>query len=104
MTFKKGQSGNPEGLNTSSAHRNKILRDKLMPEADKLFKQLMKHVKSEDEAISLNATKDALDRLYGKAMASVEMSGPDGSPLALMLERALSADEFATKFAPKAEE
>lgn len=104
MVFKKGQSGNPAGGNNELVRRSKQLRDKLTPEADKLFQKLMKHVNSSDESISLSATRDALDRLYGKAMAPIEMSGPEGSAIAVMSATPLSVEQFMLKFAPKVDE
>lgn len=104
MTFVKGISGNPEGGNNELTRRNKILRDRLSGEAEVLLKKLMHHVHSEDASISLAATRDALDRLYGKAMASVEMSGPDGGPLSVMSSTPITVEAFALRFAPVVED
>ena len=101
MTFVKGISGNPEGGNNELARRNKILRDRLMAEADELLKKLMKHVHSKDESISLAATRDALDRLYGKPMAAIEVSGPGGGPLSIMSAMPLTVEQFMVRFAPQ---
>lgn len=104
MTFTKGVSGNPNGAKSQVIRRNNMLREQLSGEAEKLLKTLMKHVNSKDEAVSLAATRDALDRLYGKAMSSLEVSGPDGAPMAVMSSTPLSVEQFMLKFAPKVDE
>ena len=104
MVFKPGQSGNPKGSDGGTRRKNKMLAEQLLPHAKKFVENLVKLASSPDEAIQLSATKDALDRLYGKAPSSLEISGPEGGPIAVMTDLPPTAEEFAAKYAPKADE
>jgi hypothetical protein len=85
MVFKPGQSGNPKGDN-GQKKKLKMIRDLLSPYSPDFVKNLIRLSRSKDETICLAATKDALDRIYGKAAQAVELTGENGIPLKLVIE------------------
>lgn len=74
MAFKPGESGNKAGKPKGAGNKTNLIREQLIPYAKELVDNLMLKVRSEDESISLSATKDALDRLYGKPSQAVDLT------------------------------
>lgn len=78
--FKKGQSGNPGGRTSEEIAAAKALNaalrgDDFQREAKDAYMQLLK----ERNPVIV---KDYMDRVAGKAREMLEVSGPEGSPLA----------------------
>lgn len=80
--FKKGQSGNAGGRTAEEAAAAKVINEQLRAPA--MMKAGMKAYKALLEEQNPVIVKDFVDRLAGKAKESVEVSGPEGSPLAGM--------------------
>ena len=70
MPFKTGESGNPTGKARGYAQMARRLED-MTPRA---LTRLSKLVESENEAVSLAACKDILDRSLGKAKQNVAVA------------------------------
>jgi hypothetical protein len=62
MPWKKGQSGNPAGVDARQARMRRMLED-LTPRA---INRLGALLDSEDEAVALAAVKEVLDRAWGR--------------------------------------
>lgn len=102
--FQPGQIANPTGSDGGKKRLNAQLAEKLIhcvPKAVKLIE------KSLDSAIPTSrewAVEIVLNRVYGKAPESLELSGPEGGPISIMSDMPLTAEEFLAKFAPKVDE
>ena len=70
MVFVKGKSGNPDGQTRGYAQMARRLED-MTPRA---LTRLSKLVESENEAVSLAACRDILDRSLGKAKQNVAVA------------------------------
>jgi hypothetical protein len=62
MPWKKGQSGNPAGVDAKQARMRRMLED-LTPRA---INRLAVLLDSENEAVALAAVKEVLDRVWGR--------------------------------------
>jgi hypothetical protein len=102
--FQPGNIANPTGSDGGKKRLNKQLADLLMHNVPKAVKLVEKSLNSAEFEEHRWAVDTVFNRVYGKAPESIELTGPDGSPLAVMLERALTPEEFASKFAPKSDE
>lgn len=105
MPFKPGVSGNPKGLDSGRKRLSLQLADKLkdnIPAALKFVKSSLSCTK--DPYRQQWATELVLNRVYGKAPESLEISGPDGEPISIMSDKTLTPEEFMAKFAPLAED
>jgi ferritin-like protein len=103
MPIKKGQILNPKGSDGGKNVKATMCREMLIPEAKKTVNNLIRLRNSSDESISLSATKEILDRLYGKAPQSLELSGEVAQTFTFT-DKALTAKEFMERFAPQADE
>lgn len=73
--FAKGQSGNPGGRPKTSGAVQDLARA-LTPDAIKALKEAL-----QDDKLKVAAAKVILDRGWGCAPQSLEMSGKDGGPI-----------------------
>ena len=105
MTWKKGQSGNPNGRAKDKIWGDAIRiavneaveggdRKKLRALADKLVEKALSG--------DITAMKEIGDRLDGKAAQSVDMSVGTTSYVALMPEKVTTPEEWQARHAPKA--
>jgi hypothetical protein len=102
--FKPGNNANPTGSDGGKKRLNKQLADKLahcVPSAVKLIEKALKSSQFEEWKWG---TDTVLNRVYGKAPESLEITGADGGPIAVMSDMPLTAEEFMLKYAPKADE
>lgn len=76
MPFKKGQSGNPNG---TKQRKLRQIQELLLPYAEEAVETLVNSMRQKKGGEY--AAKDILDRLYGKAPQSVELTGKDGGPV-----------------------
>lgn len=104
MPVKPGEILNPNGSDGGKKRLYRQLADKLMHNVDAAAKFVEHSLGSESVERKEWATELIFDRVYGKAPQSIEMTGADGAPFSIMLEKALTADDFAKQFAPKVEE
>lgn len=95
MPFKPGQSGNPEKKFSKDNQPEKNGRPKKLPELDELIAEVLTDeqngitaakailMKFRQQAIggNIKAGEILLDRAWGKAKQSIEMTGPDGNAL-----------------------
>lgn len=77
MPFKKGQSGNPGGRPKETDDVKALARQHGPAAIARLFLWLQ----SDNAKASVSAAAVLLDRAYGKASQSVELSGPGGGPI-----------------------
>ena len=80
--IKKGQVLNPEGNNGWTAGKGEMMRIALSAQA-KAMKVLVKQLDSPDERIAQQASRELLDRAFGKAVspvANVDSKGEDVPP------------------------
>ncbi len=105
MTWKKGQSGNPNGR-----AKDKIWGDAIriaVNEADeggggKKLRVLAEKLIHKALEGDITAIKEIGDRLDGKAAQSVDMSVGTTSYVALMPEKVTTPEEWQERHAPKA--
>jgi hypothetical protein len=69
MPWKKGQSGNPAGVDARQARMRRMLGD-LTPRA---INRLGALLDSEDEAVALAAVKEVLDRAWGRPRQQAQL-------------------------------
>ena len=87
MAFTKGQPKTP-GSGRRKKKRNEMTADikaAFRLHGDECVKAIMKLTKSKDERVSLGALQTALDRGFGKAYQSMEVTGKDGGPMTLQV-------------------
>ena len=80
--------GRPPGLKKTGGRKkgvkNRITREikeLALPYGKRAFTRLAKLLKSDDEKISLAASREILDRAYGRPQIYNELTGPGGSPI-----------------------
>lgn len=78
MPFKPGQSGNPNGRPRKSYALTDLL-DSCWSQDDRIT--IIKKAIEQAKAGDATARAWLFDRGYGKAVESIEMSGPDGGPV-----------------------
>lgn len=83
--YKRGQSGNPKGKPIGAGNKAALIRQELLPYAEELVENLIKKMRCDDPNVSLRATVNALDRLYGTPVQSVELTGAGGKDLPIQL-------------------
>lgn len=71
MTFKKGQSGCIGG--NGGPNKRKQIQELLLPHVPDAIQAMISGLKDPDQRIQ--AAKDILDRVYGKALQQTELSG-----------------------------
>lgn len=84
MTFKPGQSGNPSGTDAAKRKQQKQIKEllaKYVPEAVEAIGRMLK-----DPDYMQFATKEVLDRVYGKAAQTVDVGGEAGQALTAVLQ------------------
>lgn len=82
MVFQPGNNANPGG---KPKGKEKQLRELLLPGLQEAVNVLLKALKKPDE--QLKAAREILDRVYGKAPQSIEVSGKEMSPpIAIIIE------------------
>jgi hypothetical protein len=82
--WKKGQSGNPRGRlpDEELACARAAARKLILPYAADLVQSLVDIARrGRSESARIHAATALLDRLYGKAPQSVELTGKDGGPV-----------------------
>ena len=81
--FKKGQSGNPNGRPRKLPELTKLLDNVLGEEKNNVtaMEAVVKSLLSNATKGDTQAARVLLEYAYGKAKASIEVSGPDGGPL-----------------------
>lgn len=98
-TFARGHSGNPAGTPKGRVSFRAIARRLLAEAIEEGGKTAAEAVVEGWLADALAGDKDArkllIEQIDGKAVAAIEMSGPDGVPLEVDLRR-LGADDLAT--------
>ena len=80
--WKKGQSGNPGGRPRLDAE----LRDAAREYTQEALNVLVNGLKSKSAAVKIKCAQELLDRGWGKPRQSVEISDPDGNPVATRIE------------------
>ena len=95
MVFKPGQSGNPSGSDGGAKHKNKIIADQLLPYAKEFVAKLVALSRSSDEAVSLAAVKDGLNRLYGTPAQTVSVEGGITMAIWKIPESSLTSESWA---------
>ena len=80
--------GKPKGLPKTGGRKkgvkNRITREikeLALPYGRRAFTRLAKLLKSDDEKISLAASREILDRAYGRPQIFNELTGPGGTPI-----------------------
>jgi hypothetical protein len=104
MAIAKGTVLNPTGSDGGKKRLNKQLADKLAHTVPAAVKFIESSLKSDIPIRQEWATEIILNRVYGKAPESLEITGADGGPIAVMSDMPLTAEEFMLKYAPKADE
>jgi hypothetical protein len=79
MPFQPGESGNPGGRPKESAEVKALARQY----GAEAIQKLAALMRGEDPRVAKAAADSLLDRGYGKPGQAVELSGPDGGPLAV---------------------
>lgn len=74
--FKKGQSGNPGGRPKSSHFVEKVKKLGLVDEAITVLQEGMKNKRT-----AVECAKYVLDRVYGKPMQEMNLTGEEGKPI-----------------------
>jgi hypothetical protein len=76
---------------------NEVLREKVEAERDAIISAYVAalHDESADHETRMRAADRLLDRVYGKPRQGVELSGPDGEPLAGSAARMVIEDDEA---------
>lgn len=69
--FKKGQSGNPLG----KPKENPEIKELARQHSTEAFNKIIQLMKSDDDKIAFAASREVLDRGYGKAPQSMEVTG-----------------------------
>jgi hypothetical protein len=100
MVFKPGQSGNADGGKLAKQRKKALINELLGLHVNKAVAVIAKHLDSDDPAW---AAKLVLEYCYGKPAQSLELSGPEGGPIGIVSDTPLSIEQFAAKFAPKAD-
>jgi hypothetical protein len=103
MPIQKGQVLNPSGSDHGKRRLNKQLADKLVVHVPTAVKFVKDSIESNDPTRQEWATELIFNRVYGKPIEAVELSGPGGNAIAFMSDKPLSAEDFALLFAPKME-
>jgi hypothetical protein len=88
--WKKGQTGNPTGTNHISTLRG--LAAKHSPRALARIVELME---SDDERVAMAASKEILDRAFGRPGAAEDENGPKGQVTINILKLSDGADNRA---------
>jgi len=82
MAFEKGKSGNPTGRPKENAEIKALAQEKSV----EAFNKIVSLLYSEDDKIALSAAKEIIDRGYGKAAQSIDVSDSDGTIAAAILQ------------------
>lgn len=69
MTWVKGQSGNPGG---ETAGKQKLITEKMIAFVDDAVANIVAKMKSPDDSVSLRASQDIVDRVFGKPKQALE--------------------------------
>lgn len=101
MAWKKGQSGNPGGR-PAVVKKVRALAQQHSEEGIEALVAIGRD-RNEKGAVRVAAWKEVLDRGLGKAVQGVEVTGADGAPVRMSLEKLSEADlEKAREIALKA--
>ncbi len=82
MPFQPGQSGNPSGR----PKENAIIRGLAQAKGTEALNKIVSLLNNEDPKVALAAAKEILDRAYGKAAQSVDISDETGTITAAILQ------------------
>ena len=85
MPWQPGQSGNPSGRPKANPYMDKLLEE----HAVEAVNVIVQGMRSDDEKTRLSASKEVLDRKYGKAAQSLTVAGDADSPLVTRIERVI---------------
>lgn len=91
-----GQSGNPLGRvpDEELANAREAARRLILPHAQDLVQTLVDIAnRGKSERARIHAAEALLDRLYGKAPQSVEVTGKDGGPVGQIIVRLVKPGE-----------
>jgi hypothetical protein len=87
VTFKKGQSGNPNGRPRKSGEELELSNacQAKTPDILSVLDRIM--LNGESERNRLAAAQYIIDRAYGKAVQQTELTGKGGEPLIIQIVR-----------------
>lgn len=85
MPFKPGNNINPNGFPTPMRRKVKQLRDLLLDDVPAAVETLRRLMKSDKQAHF--AAKEILDRVYGKAPQSIELTGDQSIIVNVVLQQ-----------------
>ncbi len=82
MPFKPGQSGNKSGRPTIV----KEIKVLALKHSARAFQRIVELSESDDPKVAIVASKEILDRAYGKPAQAVEVTGKEGGAIAVIYE------------------
>ncbi len=89
MTFKPGQSGNPQGLRRAKLFADALRMELAAVGADhKALRKIARNLIDMAMAGEMVAIKELADRLDGKAAQALQHSGEDAGPIVVMISSA----------------
>lgn len=97
MPFEKGHSGNPGGRPKESAEVKELARK----HSTEAFNRVLALMRSDQPKVALSAAQEVLNRAWGKAPASLEVSGEIRQPTVIRApEVETSTEAWMAKYAP----